>query len=291
MTKKEGEVTSRTVELVDTQWLNDNISREKMTILDVQPNIHDHIAEHIPGSVYFNPDLLRVPLDGRPGSYVPAKVAGFLFGRVGISRDRPVVVYTGKGAFKGWGDGLEQTMIAYSLARFSHDSVKVLDGGLEKWKEEGRELTKDFPKITPMRFDTSVNEDLFMEYQEFKRRKDEENVVVLDARPPDLYAGQGPWRKPGHIPGAVNLPWRSLMDDDNPRLLKPLGEITQELEKMGIDHYKDVICTCGTGREATNEFLLFKYYLNYPKVKLYEGSFTEWTSHPENLTVTGPDPR
>jgi thiosulfate/3-mercaptopyruvate sulfurtransferase len=106
-----------------------------------------------------------------------------------------------------------------------------------------------------------------------------------------MYEGQGPWMKPGHIPGAINLPWATLMDDKNKRLLKPDEEIKALLDACGIEPYKTIICSCGTGREATNEFLLFKWYLGYPVVRIYEGSFTEWSSYPENPTVTGKNPR
>jgi thiosulfate/3-mercaptopyruvate sulfurtransferase len=136
-----------------------------------------------------------------------------------------------------------------------------------------------------------VRKDYFIEYEKFKEIKDRNDVIVLDARPADVYQGQGPWIKPGHIPGAVNLPWASLMDGKNKALLKPVEEIRSIVKGHGVSPEKTVICSCGTGREATNEFILFKWYLQYPKVLIYEGSFTEWSSYPENQTVTGKNPR
>lgn len=94
-----------------------------------------------------------------------------------------------------------------------------------------------------------------------------------------------------HIPGAVNLPWRGLMADDNPATMKPDGQIQQLLKQHNVSPDKTVIIYCGTGREATDEFLLLKWYLGYPNVRLYEGSFTEWTAYPDNPTVTGENPR
>lgn len=120
--------------------------------------------------------------------------------------------------------------------------------------------------------------------------KNKDDVMLLDARPPAMYEGQAVWIKPGHIPGAVNLPWANLMTEDNSRLLKPEDEIKEILKEKGISKDKTIICSCGTGREATNEFLLFKSFLGYPDVKIYEGSFTEWTSFPDNPTKTGPKP-
>jgi thiosulfate/3-mercaptopyruvate sulfurtransferase len=127
--------------------------------------------------------------------------------------------------------------------------------------------------------------------EEVKDIKEQDNVILLDARPPGVYEGQGPWIKPGHIPGAVNLPWRILMDDKNSKLLKSEMEIKSILNEHNVSPEKTIICSCGTGREATNEFILFKWYFNYPDVKIYEGSFTEWSSYTENPTVTGTNPR
>lgn len=279
-----------TVRWISTEWLEENLKEDSVNILDNQPNVHDYISEHIPGAVYFNEGLLRIPLKGRPAVYVPPEVMQAHFRRIGLHPHIPVVVYTGVGIFKGWGDGLEQTMVAYTLARFGHETIYVLDGGLNKWKEEGRPLTKKFPTVKESGFTVEVKKDYFIEYEKFKDIKDKKDVILLDARPADVYQGQGPWIKPGHIPGAVNLPWASLMDGKNKALLKPVEEITSIVKTHGMSPEKTVICSCGTGREATNEFILFKWYLQYPKVLIYEGSFTEWSSYPENPTVTGKNP-
>jgi len=272
------------------EWLEENLGGDFL-IMDVQPNIHDYILEHIPGAVYFNPDLLRVPDKGMPGKCVPEKVAELLFGRIGLSSDYPVVVYTGVGGYKGWGDGLEQTMVAYSILRFGHNKVYLLDGGFNEWKKEGRKVTKEFPIVEESDFRVELGKEFWIEYEEFKKIKDDENVILLDARPENVYEGQGPWIKPGHIPGAINLPWKNLMMEDNPAFLKDKDEIESILDEKGITEDKTVICSCGTGREATNEFLMFKFLLGYLNVKIYEGSFTEWTSYPGNPTVIGKYPR
>jgi thiosulfate/3-mercaptopyruvate sulfurtransferase len=275
------------VKWVSTDWLEEHLEDKGLMILDVQSNIHDYIQEHIPGAQYMNEGLFRVVFKGLPDKYVPPEVIQPILRRLGLKSNIPIVVYTGPGAFKGWGDGLEQTMVAYSLARFGHSNICILDGGLDKWKEEGKLLMKLFPKVEESDFTAELRPEYFIEYEEFKRTKDEEDVILLDARPPALYEGQGPWIKPGHIPGAINLPWATLMDDKNKRLLKPDDEIKVVLDERGIKPNRTIICSCGTGREATNEFLLFKWYLGYPRVRIYEGSFTEWSSYPENPTVTG----
>ncbi len=111
-------------------------------------------------------------------------------------------------------------MAAYSLARYGHDNVMILDGGIDKWRNEKREVTKVMPERNESDFLVEVRDEYFMEYEELKRVKDNDDVVLLDARPSATYEGWGPWIKPGHIPGH-GFPWRKLMADDNPRQLKP----------------------------------------------------------------------
>jgi len=181
--------------------------------------------------------------------------------------------------------------MAYSLIRFGHNNVYILDGGLEKWKSEGRGLTKVFPSWQPSNFEVRVRNEYFIEYKEFKRLKDQEDVILFDARPFEVYKEGGLWIKNGHIPGAYSLPWRTLMTKDNARLMKSDEELQELVGTFNITHEKNLIIYCGTGREATNEFLFFKFYLGHERVRIYEGSFTEWSSYPANQTVTGENPR
>ncbi|WP_332449577.1 sulfurtransferase [Methanoculleus sp.] len=279
------------VRLVNASWLADHLHDTDLTIIDVQPNVHDYIREHIPGAVYLTEGVLRVSNGGFPTPYSPIGCLQGSFRRAGIEADSPVVVYTGKGAVSGLGDGLGQTMMAYTLAKYGHNAVYLLDGGLDRWKSEGRELSQEYPTVESSGFTVQARDDYAIRYEEFVQTKDNDDVVLLDARPAKTYQGQGPWRKPGHIPGAVNLPWRSLMDDANPALLKSNDELDRILEDHGVDRSRAVICSCGTGREATNEFILLKWLYLYPNVRIYEGSFTEWVTYPDNPVVEGPEPR
>lgn len=279
---------------VSTDWLAQHISDKDLMILDVQPNVHDYIMGHLPNAVYLNEGLLRSAWNGLPAMYVPTEVIQPIFNRAGLSENRPVLIYSGSGKYSrctsGLGEGLEQTMMAYSLLRFGHNKVYILNGGLEKWKEGGHGLTKLFPKWEPTNFKVQLRRDYFVDYEEFKRLQEREDVIVFDARPFDSYKEGGLWMKKGHIPGALSLPWRSLMDKENAKLLKSDEELQQIVEKFNITPDKTLLIYCGTGREATDEFLFFKFYLGHDRVKIYEGSFTEWAAYPENPTVIGENP-
>lgn len=284
-----------TVKWVSTEWMASHLDDKNLMILDCQPNIHEYIQDHIPGAVYWHEGLFRIHEGNIPTRWIPPEAAQILFRSLGIEPGKPIVVYSSSGPLSTCatfiGDGLEQTMVAYTLARYGHHAVYVLDGGFEKWKEEGRPLTREYGTTTLSSFTVHIKSEYFIRYNEFRKIKDNPDIVLLDARPAAFYEGQGPWMKPGHIPGAVSLPWKSLMDDRNKKLLKPIDQLEALVKAAGATPDKKIICSCGTGREATNEFLLFKWYLGYPDVQVFEGSFTEWIAHKENPVVTGKNPR
>ncbi len=281
---------SGVVRLVSTTWLQEHLKDPNLIIVDAQTDVYDYLGQHIPGAVHLSDQTLRAPDHGMPVRYISPQAIELLFNRVGLRNDRPVVVYTGKGAVSGTGDGLGQTMVAYTMTRFGQNRIYVLDGGLDKWTAEKRPVTKEFPKIQEGSF-KAAERDCHITMDELKELMKQDNVMILDARSAKAYEGQAAWVKPGHIPGAISLPWRSLMADDNSMLLKSEEQIAEILKKHNITPDKTIITYCGTGREATNPFLLFKCYLGYPNVKLYEGSFTEWSAYPDNPTVVGPNPK
>ncbi len=224
-----------------------------------------------------------------------AEAAQVLFTTLGIEQDRPVVVYseyTPPGLSSAAGsDGLEQMLVAYTLARFGCRNIKLLDGGLAKWRSGNRPLASRPGTTRPSACTVDIQVDFLIGYDECRKLKDEPEVILLDTRPSALYAGNGPWPRPGHIPGAVNLPATWLLDDINPTLLKKEEEIRSILTRYGITPEKTIICSCGTGRSATAVFLVLRYFLGYPDVLIYEAGFTGWTSGPDNPVVTGKSPR
>ena len=163
---------------VSCQWASEQL--KDITILDVQPNVHDYFQEHLPGAIYCNEGLFRVPKNGRPAVYVDTSVVASLFGRLGLEKDTPVMVYTGKGAFTNSGDGLAQTMVAYTLARFGMRSVHLLDGGIDEWKATGGETTQIFPYADETEYEPDVAEEYFIDYDTFTEVKDNDEVVLLE---------------------------------------------------------------------------------------------------------------
>jgi thiosulfate/3-mercaptopyruvate sulfurtransferase len=283
------------VSWVTPEWLADHLEDPGLTIIDCRQQSHAYIHDHIPGAIYLHEALLRMHIGRSPVQWIPAETAQVLFANLGIEQDSPVMVYSEctlpKVSSAAISDGLEQAVVAYTLARFGCRNVMLLDGGLAGWRS-GRYPVTDSPGITRLSASTiDIQVGFLIGYDECRKMKDEADVILLDTRPQDLYEGQGPWPRPGHIPGAVNLPATRLLDGHNPTLLKQEEEIRAILSSCGITPDKTVICSCGTGRLATAVFLILKYFLGYPDVLMYEAGFTGWSSDPDNPVVTGKRPR
>jgi thiosulfate/3-mercaptopyruvate sulfurtransferase len=278
------------VKWVTTEWLENHLEDGKLMILDAQPDMHDYFLQHIPGARYVNPRMFVLPVNSSPDMYIPGAAVKAIFDYLGIKNDVPVVVYSGNGAFSMCGDQMEQAMMAYTLIRFGHSSVYILDGGLEKWNEEERPLSQEFPEVITSDFWPNVHREWLVTMEEIKSLMDEPNTVLLDSRPKMAYEEQALWIKPGHIPGAVSLPWNKFMTEANPKKLRPVGDIHALLKEEGLKPDMNIIISCGSGTKAALQFIVFKYLLKWPKVRIYEGSFTEWSACEDNLTVTGPNP-
>lgn len=281
---------SSALKWIEPQWLKNNLDTLKPTIIDCQPEVYDYIKGHIAGAVYINEQHFRHFAKNIPTVFSSIDMIEDLLSSASISNSRPVVVYGSNGLQTRCGDGLEQSMVAYSLVRYGHKDVYLLDGGLERWISEGYELASQYPEVPRTEFVSLVQSEMFVNYKQVLELLEYPEVALVDVRPREVYEGQGIWPKPGHIPGAVSLPWRVLMDHDNPRLMRPDYQIKELVEARKITSDKTVILYCGTGREATSAFLIFKYLLGYLNVTIYEGSFTEWVQYPQNKTVTGPSP-
>jgi thiosulfate/3-mercaptopyruvate sulfurtransferase len=290
-----GSPDNRVVTWVSSECLEDHLDATPLVIVDCRQQTHAYFQDHIPGAIHLHEELLRMHIGKSPVQWISPVAAEVLFSTLGFEQDYPVVIYSESKpqspASSVTSDGLEQSLVAYSLVRFGCRRVMILDGGFSKWKGENRPLTKDPGVSQPSSFTVDMQIDFLAGYDNCITLKDEPDYILLDTRPASWYVGQGPWMKPGHIPGAVSLPATRLMDDKNSTLLKTEEEIRNILSACGATPEKTIICSCGTGRSATAVFLILKFFLGYPDVLMYEGGFTEWSSYPDNPVVTGKTPR
>lgn len=269
------------IQFVSPAWVAQNSKNANLRILDVRNVPLDYISGHVPNAVNIADSAFRGPQEGLPVQYWNNQKLGEIFTNSGVNNNSRVLVYSdGR-------DILGATMVAYLLERSGLRDIAVLDGGYKDYKAT-QPVTREFPKYKPGKFVVKDNPSVRVSLDEVKKSIGKPGVSMIDPRPEKLFRGEEDvFIRNGHIPGAVNIPWVTFTQPDNPHKLKSLEEIKQILAEKRINPSSDIIVTCSTGREATLQYIVLKHLLGYPKVRIYEGSWTEYSSYPDLPIATG----
>nr|WP_235299894.1 sulfurtransferase [Synechococcus sp. GFB01] len=259
-------------------------------ILDVRPVPPlDYISGHLPNAVHLSEQAFRGPNGKLPFQIWPAGDLANLLSRAGISNRDKVLVYS---------DGtnvLGASLVAYILEKSGVSKVGILDGGFSAYKASGAPVTKVFPSYRFGTFKPTTTPGLAIGLQELLPLVGRPDVVIVDPRPKGLFEGtEQTFIRNGHIPGAINITWQSVTEANNPdealknpHKLKSVEALRKLFASHGVTPEKTVIVSCSTGREASLQYIVLKHLLGYPNVRIYEGSWTEYsaTQHP---VQTGP---
>jgi thiosulfate/3-mercaptopyruvate sulfurtransferase len=279
--------------LVSAQWLAAHAGDPALRVVDAtwfMPAAgRDARAEfttaRIPGAVFFDIDDIAAPDSGPLPHMVPepARFAAKM-GELGIGNDCVVVAYDAHGlmtAARAW----------WLLRLFGHDAVAVLDGGLPKWRTEGRPLESGpATPVPPAVFTPAFRPELLRRTDDIRANLATGAEQVVDARPAGRFEGTAPEPRPGlrggHIPGSLNLPFADLLDPADKIVLPPaaLGERTAA---AGIDLSRPVVASCGSGVTAC-VLALGLFRLGVTGAAVYDGSWTEWGLNTDLPAETGP---
>ncbi|MBW4528740.1 MAG: sulfurtransferase [Phormidium tanganyikae FI6-MK23] len=269
---------STAIQFVSPDWLAKNSSDRTLRVLDVRINPLEYFAGHLPNAIHIADNTFRGPNGLLPVQYWNTTKLGQLFSQAGVSNNSRVLVYSDAR------DILGATMVAYLLERSGVKEIAVLDGGFSGYKASGQPVTQEFPKYAPTRFTVQDNPAIRVTLADVRGFLNQPTVKFIDPRPPKLFSGEEKlWTRNGHIPGARNIPWVTFTQgnpttsEGNFHKLKSLDEIKQILATKKITPADDVIVSCSTGREATLQYVVLKHLLGYPKVRIYEGSWTEYS--------------
>jgi thiosulfate/3-mercaptopyruvate sulfurtransferase len=269
------------IQFVSPTWFAQNSKDSNLRILDVRNLPLDYIAGHLPNAVNIADNAFRGPKEGLPVQYWNNQKLGEIFANSGITNNSRVLVYSdGR-------DVLGATMVAYLLERSGVSNIAVLDGGYKSYAAT-QNVTKEFPKYKLNKFTVRDNPSVRVSLAEVRKLIGKPGVTFIDPRPEKLFRGEeNIWVRNGHIPGARNIPWPTFTEAENPHKLKSLDEIKQILADRKVTPSNDIIVTCSTGREATLQYVVLKHLLGYPKVRIYEGSWTEYSTYPDLPVATG----
>ncbi len=266
---------SREDVLVTTQWAEENLDTPGVVFAEVDEDTTAYDGGHIRGAVKF--DWRKDLQDGVRRDFVSKEGFEKLLSEKGISNDDRVILYGGN---NNW-------FAAYAYWYFKlygHENVQLLDGGRKKWELDGRELNSDDVKR-----DTT---DYQAKDQDLSLRAFRDEVVqsigaknFVDVRSPDEFSGkllapahlpQEQSQVPGHIPGALNVPWAKVANEDG--TFKSEGEIDELYKEQGIDAGKGTIAYCRIGERSSIAWFALHELLGHQDVKNYDGSWTEYGS-------------
>jgi len=261
--------------LVESDWLAEHLGDDGVVVAEVDENPDLYDEGHIPGAVRLHwKDDLQDPIER---DLIEKDAFEELLGRLGIGNDTTVVLYGDK---NNW-------FAAYAywyLKIYGHEDVRLLDGGRQKWIDEGRELTADEPSPHATSYAAQDRDESIRAFRDYVRETiDAGGKNLVDVRSPQEYAGellappgyeQEGASRGGHIPTAQSIPWAQAVQDDG--TFKPVDELRSLYEAKGITPDRETIAYCRIGERSAHTWFVLRELLGYENVLNYDGSWTEW---------------
>ncbi len=250
-------------------------------ILDVRSNYMEYIDGHLRGAVHMDANSLRGPKAGLPVQYRTEAEMRETLRLAGASSTTPIAVYANPN------DVLNATMTMYVLEKLGYKNTRIIDGGSVAAAQDNL-VEKPIPMRDPGAKANDRTLPIAATLDDIKRVLKTGGVTLVDARPPAQYTGeQNLWVRNGHMPGAINVFWRTLMEEDNAHSFRSKAEIQKIFDAKGIRPDQDVIVYCGTSKEATLIWTVLYHELGFKKVRVYEGAWTEYATRTDLPVVKG----
>jgi thiosulfate/3-mercaptopyruvate sulfurtransferase len=265
--------------LVSTAWLAAHLKDPNLVILSVGDKA-EFAKEHIPGAQAIGLDDVGTPMvmGQLMLELLPPDQLQKAFSKVGVTNDSHVVLYAGATNFLQSMTRVYLTLDAMGLGA----KASVLNGGLSVWKSENRPVTAEVRTVKLGKLDLCPQDDVIAASDWVHSNVKHAGVKIIDARLERFYNGEaagrnhdGSEQRKGHIPGAANIPFSSLVDANG--LFLPVEQLQQKYAAAGVKPGDRVVSYCHIGQQATAVYFAARY-LGYD-ARLYDGSFEDWNAH------------
>lgn len=264
--------------IVSTQWVADNLGGENIVLVEVDVDTEAYDQGHVPGAVGWN--WTSQLNDELTRDILSREQLEALLGASGISRDTTVVLY---GDNNNW----FATYAFWQLKMYGHPDLKIMDGGRQKWMDEGRALTIAAPAVAAASYAASDPDTSIRATRDYvlSVASTSNSVGLVDVRAPDEFNGtllapanlpQEGSQRGGHIPGAANIPWATAVAEDG--TFKSVEELREIYGGKGISGESEIIAYCRIGERSSHTWFVLSQILGYGKVRNYDGSWTEYGS-------------
>ncbi len=263
--------------LVDPDWLEAHGKDLQLRIVEANEDPALYDQGHIAGALrlHWKQDLQ----DPIIRDWVSKKRFARILGELGISHDHTVIFY---GDRNNW----FATYTFWLFKYYGHRDARILNGGRDRWLREGRKTTPDVPRFPPTEYHAADPERSIRAFRdEVASRLRQPDVALVDVRSPAEFSGellappaypQEGAQRGGHIPGARSIPWTQNVREDG--TFKDPDELRRLYEGQGVRADQDVVAYCRIGERSSLTWFTLAYLLGYPRVKNYDGSWTEWGS-------------